>query len=127
METVLKDKRFLVVEDEEVNFYLIRDILENFESIIIWAEVGQEAIDMIRAKQHFDLVLMDINLPGMDGLEVTREIKKILPDIPIVAQTAFALDSEIQNCYNAGCCGYVLKPFTMKELVSTVVKALEEN
>jgi CheY-like chemotaxis protein len=127
MDSILKGKRILVVEDEEVNFYLIRDILENFQTLITWAEVGQLAIDLVRQGEEFDLVLMDINLPAMDGIEVTREIKKIRPNLPIVAQTAFALDSEIQNCFDAGCSGYVLKPFTMSELVKVVVKALEEN
>lgn len=125
MESILKGKRILVVEDEEVNFFLIRDILDNFHTDITWAEVGQKAIDLVEAGHEFDLVLMDINLPAMDGLEVTEKIKKLRPQLPVVAQTAFALDTEIQKCFEAGCCGYILKPFTMQELVSESVKALE--
>ncbi len=124
METLLKGKRILVVEDEEVNFFLIRDILETYHAIITWAEIGQQAIDLIEDGEYFDLILMDINLPSMDGLETTQKIKAIKPDIPIIAQTAFALDSEIENCYKAGCEGVVLKPFKQKELFSAIQKVL---
>jgi two-component system cell cycle response regulator DivK len=127
MVSFLKGKSILVVEDEETNWFLIRDILENFQAITTWAEIGPKAIDLIKSGEKFDAVLMDINLPSMDGLEVTREIKKIHPDIPIIAQTAFALNSEIENCYQAGCSAHVLKPFTMTELTEVLRKVLKSE
>ncbi len=125
MEQLLKNKRILVVEDEETNWFLLRDILEGYSAKVVWAEIGQRAIDMISEGQHFDLILMDIHLPTIDGLEVTEKIKSIQPDIPIIAQTAFALDNEIQNCYDAGCDGHVLKPFSIPELSAAIKKVLK--
>lgn len=125
MEQFLKDKRVLVVEDEETNWFLLRDILKTFSADAVWAEVGQKAIDMITEGEHFDLILMDIHLPFMNGLEVTEKIKAMNSDIPIIAQTAFALDDEIRNCYDAGCDGHILKPFSIPELSAAIKKVLE--
>lgn len=123
----LKGKSILVVEDEETNWFLIRDILEGFQALTTWAEVGPKAIDLIKCGERFDAILMDINLPSMDGLEVTRKIKLLRPDIPVVAQTAFAQESEIENCYKAGCSAHILKPFTINELVIGLKKVLGDD
>jgi two-component system, cell cycle response regulator DivK len=120
MYSFLKGRTILVVEDEETNWFLLRDILESFQAITTWAELGSKAIDLIKSGAKFDAVLMDINLPAMDGYEVTRRIKAIRPDIPVIAQTAFALDSEIENCYQAGCSAHVIKPFTIAELTEAL-------
>ena len=129
MENILKGKQILVVEDEEINWFLIRDILHSYQALTTWAEVGRRAIDLIEAGEYFDAVLMDINLPSMDGFEVTRRILQLRPEMPVIAQTAFALNEEIQMCYQAGCVGHVCKPFTVQELVSVVESVLsgEEN
>ena len=125
MDTFLKGKSILVVEDEETNWFLIRDILEGYQAIITWAEIGAKAIDLIKAGENFDAILMDINLPSMDGFEVSRKIKLIRPDIPIIAQTAYALDTEIRKCYDSGCAGHVIKPFTVAELITALRKVIE--
>ncbi|MGD2034352.1 MAG: response regulator [Bacteroidales bacterium] len=125
MDQLLKDKRILVVEDEETNWFLLRDILTGFSAQVVWAEIGQKAIDLIENGEKFDLILMDIHLPSMDGLEVTEKIKAIHPEIPVIAQTAFALDEEIRNIYDAGCDGHVLKPFSIPELSAAIKKILQ--
>ncbi len=127
MYNFLKGKSILVVEDEETNWFLIRDMLEGFQTLTTWAEIGPKAIDLVRSGERFDAILMDINLPAMDGLEVTRRIKFLRSDIPVIAQTAFALDTEIENCYKAGCSAHVLKPFTLTELVDALRKVLSEE
>jgi two-component system, cell cycle response regulator DivK len=124
MNNSLKGKRILVVEDQETNWFLIRDILENYEVETIWAEVGQKAIDLISERHLFDVILMDINLPYMDGYEVTRQIREIDPGIPIIAQTAFAISEEIKLCYEAGCVAHICKPFSEYELTSSIANAL---
>ncbi len=124
MKQLLKDKKILVVEDEEINWFLLRDILQGFSAQVFWAEIGQKAIDMISEGEKFDLIFMDIHLPSMDGLEVTERIKALNKGIPIIAQTAFALENEIQNCYNAGCDGVILKPFSIPELSAAIRKVL---
>jgi len=124
MDNFLKGKSILVVEDEETNWFLIRDILDTFQALTTWADLGNKAIDFVKKGENFDAILMDINLPYMDGLEVTRQIKSIRPDIPVIAQTAFALDEEIENCYDACCAAHVLKPFTASELIETLRKVI---
>jgi two-component system, cell cycle response regulator DivK len=123
----LKGKNILVVEDEETNWFLIRDILEGYQSLTTWAEIGPKAIDLVRNGERYDAILMDINLPAMDGFEVTRQIKRIRPDIPIIAQTAFALESEIESCYEAGCSAHIIKPFTINELLVALEKVLSDS
>ncbi len=123
MSELLKGKSILTVEDEETNWFLIRDILLAHQAQPHWAEVGQQAIDMVQAGNHYDLVLMDLNLPVMDGLEVTRRIKDLRPDLPVVIQTACAVDSEIELCYQAGCIGHVIKPFSLGELTNAIISA----
>lgn len=125
MDTFLKGKNILVVEDEETNWFLIRDILHSYQALTSWAELGAKAIDLIKEGENYDAILMDINLPSMDGFEVSRKIKSMRPDIPIIAQTAYALDDIIEKCYNAGCSGHVIKPFTISELISALKKVLD--
>lgn len=127
MKEILKGKKILVVEDEEINWFLIRDILEESEVELTWAEIGHKALDLIRSGRKFDLVLMDIKMPSLDGLEVTRQILKMQPDLPVLAQTAFALDEEIENAYRAGCCGHILKPFTIDELQNAILKVFSKE
>lgn len=126
MDNILKGKRILVVEDEESNWFLIRDILDCFQILTTWAEVGQKAIDMIKDGEYFDAILMDIHLPSMNGIEVTQHIKSIRKDLPIIAQTAFTMNSEIEKCYKAGCVAHVCKPFTIKDLTSVLEKVFSE-
>ena len=125
-ESFLKGKHILVVEDEETNWFLIRDILEPHQVILSWAELGQKAVDLVRNGENFDAILMDINLPKMDGLEVTRQIKSMRSEIPVIAQTAFALEEEIKLCYEAGVNGHVLKPFTISELLEALRKVFPD-
>jgi len=124
MDNFLKGKSILVVEDEEINWFLIRDTLDLYQVLTTWAELGKKAIDMVKKGENFDAILMDINLPYMDGYEVSRQIKALRPDIPIIAQTAFALEEEIENCYEAGCTAHVLKPFTANELIDVLKKVI---
>jgi two-component system, cell cycle response regulator DivK len=127
MEDILKGKHILVVEDEESNWFLIRDILECFQVITTWAEVGQKALDLVKSGEYFDAILMDIHLPSMDGIETTRRIKSIRKDLPVIAQTAFTMNSEIEKCYKAGCDSHVCKPFTVNDLKNVLIKVLTES
>jgi two-component system, cell cycle response regulator DivK len=106
-------KRILVVEDQSDNRQIIRDMLAPTDYEISEAENGQEALAAI-AKQRPDLILMDIQLPIMDGYEATRRIKAdaSLRSIPIIAVTSYALSGEGQKARVAGCDDYVPKPFS---------------
>ena len=105
-------KRILVVEDQEDNRQIIRDLLSATDYEITEAESGEQALEAV-SKQRPDLILMDIQLPGIDGYGVTRRIKAdpALRSIPIIAVTSYALSGEEQKARAAGCDEYVPKPY----------------
>ena len=93
----------LITEDEEVNFFYLKTLLKKTEAIILRAKNGKEAVDIIAEyKGGVDLILMDINMPVMDGYEAMRIIKSKHPDLPIIAQTAYTLNNDRHKCLKAG-------------------------
>lgn len=114
-------KRILVVEDQPDNRQIIRDMLAPTEYEIIEAEDGQQALEAI-AKQRPDLILMDIQLPIIDGYTATRKIKAdpALRSIPIIAVTSYALSGEEKKAREAGCDDYVPKPFSPRQLLAKI-------
>jgi len=114
-------KRILVVEDTEDNRQIIRDLLTSAGYEMIEAITGEEGVAL--AAQHKpDLILMDIQLPVIDGYEATRRIKAIpeLRAIPVIAVTSYALAGDEQKTRDAGCDGYVAKPFSPRQLLAKV-------
>jgi two-component system, cell cycle response regulator DivK len=114
-------KRILVVEDQPDSRRIIRDMLAGTDYEITEAENGEEALAAI-AKQRPDLVLMDIQLPIMDGYTATKQIKAdpALRSIPIIAVTSHALDGEEQTARAAGCDGYVPEPYSPRQLLAKI-------
>jgi two-component system, cell cycle response regulator DivK len=114
-------KRILVVEDQVDNRKIIRDTLAGTDYEIIEAENGEEALAAI-AKARPDLILMDIQLPIMDGYTATRHIKgdPALRSIPIIAITSYALSGEEKKAREAGCDDYVPKPYSPRELLAKI-------
>ncbi len=121
----LEGKKILVVDDEETNYLLIKGNLFDTDVKIFWARVGQEAIDMILRGEQFDLVFMDVKMPVMDGFETTKKIKKIIPSLPVIAQTAYAAPEEIRKCRAAGCDDYISKPYNLDTLMQLTIKYLK--
>lgn len=111
----------LVVEDEPFNRKLIRDILAHRGTAVIEAANGREGVDLA-VEMNPGLILMDIQLPGMNGMEATRLIKAnpASRHIPIVALTGYAMDGDEKRMREAGCDGYLSKPFKIKELLKMV-------
>ncbi len=104
-------KKILIVEDDETSLYLMRVLIENQGGAVIEARDGVEALE--KASEHVpDLILMDMQLPGLDGYEATRRIKadQSLSHIPIVAVTAYAMKGDREKTMEAGCSGYISKP-----------------
>lgn len=120
-----EDKVILVVEDVDTNKIFFDAALRRTKAKILWAKDGQEAIDMFKANT-IDLVLMDLQLPVMDGYTATREIKKINQDIPIIAQTAHVMSGEREKCLEAGCDDYLAKPIRLQILIDTLSKYLNQ-
>ncbi|OQX78283.1 MAG: hypothetical protein B6D64_07040 [Bacteroidetes bacterium 4484_276] len=116
------NKKILVAEDEDSNFHLLEIMLRKTKVQLTRAYNGKEAIDLIRGGKEVDLILMDVRMPLMDGYEATALIKKFNPEIPIVAQTAYALSGDRETCLKAGCDGYISKPLNRRELYKEISK-----
>ncbi|AXT60261.1 response regulator [Aquimarina sp. AD10] len=115
----------LIVEDGEVNFLFLKTLLlkmKGYKFVIHRAENGKEALNICENNTHIDLVLMDIRMPIMDGYTATRKIKKIRPELPIVAQTAYSTEEDIQKALDAGCDDFVSKPVDRKLLGPIISK-----
>ncbi len=119
------DKVILVVEDVDTNKIFFDAALRKTSAKILWAKDGQEAIEMYK-ENDIDLVLMDLQLPIMDGYTATREIKKIDAKVPIIAQTAHVMSGEREKCLEAGCDDYLAKPIRLQILMETLSKYLNE-
>ena len=117
-------KKILVAEDNDSNFILMTYILKKFYQFER-AKNGQEAVDMVE-KGEYDLVLMDIKMPIMDGLEATKKIKETHPSLPIIALTANAFDSDRQMAFDAGCDEFLSKPISSDLCLRTFAKVLGE-
>ena len=115
-----KDMCVLVVEDNYTSFRLLEITLSRTGIKIIHVENGLTAIDAIKDHPEINLVLMDIQLPIMDGYEATSEIKKIRPELVIIAQTANAMDDDRQKCFFAGFNDYITKPIALHTMLSII-------
>jgi PAS domain S-box-containing protein len=121
---ILADKKILLVEDNEMNRVVAETILNQYGATISEAVNGMEALDTLR-HNHFDIVLMDIQMPVMDGLEATRHIRQELAsNIPIIALTANAVKGEMEKCIQAGMNDYLSKPFEEEDLIRLIAKWL---
>lgn len=117
-------KKILIAEDNDSNFVLMSYILKKhyqFER----AKNGQEAVEMAD-KNQYDIVLMDIKMPVMNGLEATKAIKEKHPDLPILALTANAFDSDRQLAMDAGCNDFLSKPVSSEECLETIKRYIGE-
>lgn len=117
-------KTILIAEDTDSNFLLLNIVLRKKYNLIR-AYNGLEAVELYQSNKP-DLILMDIKMPIMDGLEATREIRKTNSVVPIIALTANAFDSDKQKAIDAGCNGYMAKPIVAAELNAMIVEYLGE-
>ena len=121
-------KRILIVEDQEDNRTILRDVLSTVGYELIEALNGKDGVRLAQTERP-DLILMDIQLPEMDGYEATQQIKSIaeLKTIPIIAVTSYALSGDEAKARAAGCDGYIAKPFSPRELLAKVRKYLSDE
>ncbi len=120
-----KDKLILVAEDVSTNFLLVKKALRKTNVQLLWAKNGRETVDLVVENKTIDLVLMDIRMPIMNGLDATKEIKKLRPELPVIAQTAYAMDGDRENSIDAGCDDYISKPINLREFVELIAKYLD--
>jgi PAS domain S-box-containing protein len=114
----------LIVEDIEPSYILLYSMLRKTGANIIWARNGQEAIT-ICTEQQIDLVLMDIRMPLVNGLEATQKIKTFKPKLPVIAQTAYTQEEDRTRIFNSGCDDYISKPIEMDILYDKLNRFLE--
>ncbi len=117
----MANKTVLVVEDNELNMKLVRSLLQIRNYGVLEAVDAETGIQLTR-KHRPDLVLMDVQLPGIDGLKATQIIKEdpALKDIPVVALTSYAMQGDEEKAVKAGCTGYITKPLDTKAFLETI-------
>jgi two-component system cell cycle response regulator DivK len=117
--------KVLVVEDNKDNFKIVNYALQRFGYEVLWAERGEDGIDLA-LKEHPHFILMDINLPGIDGMEAARRIREseACRDIPIIAITAHAMSGDRERIIATGCNGYIEKPIDPINLVEQIHKII---
>jgi two-component system, cell cycle response regulator DivK len=114
----------LIVEDVESNYLYLNAVLTKLNAQIEWVKNGIEAVNFAKDHPDLNLILMDLQMPEMNGYDATREIKKIYPKLIIIAQTAFAMSDDRTKALEAGCDDYLAKPIRSKDLLDTVNKYL---
>lgn len=120
-------KKVMIVEDNELNMKLFRDVIETSGYMSIQTRSGLEALEI--ARQHKpDIIIMDIQLPEISGLEITKQIKEDnnLQDIPVIAVTAFAMKGDEERIRKGGCEAYISKPISLSIFMETIKKYIGE-
>jgi two-component system cell cycle response regulator DivK len=116
-------KTVLIVEDNETSNIYFEAALRKTKARLLWAKNGLDAVELVKNNK-VNLVLMDINMPKMDGIEATQIIKSLFPQIIVVVQTAFILSGEEKLCQEAGCDEFITKPIRLKYLLDTINRYL---
>jgi signal transduction histidine kinase/ligand-binding sensor domain-containing protein/CheY-like chemotaxis protein len=124
LKPIWEGKSILVVEDDPSNFMLIHEILKTTGIKIIQAENGDEALKILSSGNSPDIIIMDVKLPGIDGYETTRRIRESNKEIPIIANTAYAMEGDRNKSIEAGCNEYISKPTDRKLLINLINKYL---
>lgn len=110
----------------DYNFEYLNEILKDTKATILWAKDGIDVLNLFD-KIKVDLILMDIQLPEIDGFQATRTIRKSDKNVPIIAQTAYATNEDHQKCLAAGCNDILIKPIKMKEILDTLSRYLKPD
>ena len=117
------NKTILIAEDTDVNYFLLTAVLKETRANLVRVKDGLEAVDFVKNNE-VDLILMDINMPRMNGYDATRNIKQIRSDIPIIVQTAMHFDDESDEAYKAGADDYIAKPIDLKTFMKKMERFL---
>ncbi len=119
------NKSILIVEDDEISMEFLVELLLPTKVNVFSAKDGQTAIDLCRANPQIDLVLMDVRLPVVNGREAMLEIKRQRPELPIIAQTAFAMSGDKEKYLESGFDDYISKPIIMEEIIKKITAFFE--
>ncbi len=111
-------RRILVAEDEQSNYYLLRHILDKTGAEVIHVTTGEDVLDVLSNGKVYDLLLLDIKMPGMDGLTTVKTLRERKINLPVIAQTAYAMSQDRERCLSAGCNEYITKPIKTRDLLA---------
>jgi|AMQJ01.1.fsa_nt_gi CheY-like chemotaxis protein len=117
---VWEGKNVLIAEDIMSNYNFLRLLLKKSKVNVLWVENGKDAVETVLNNDSIDLVLLDINLPLLNGYEVVKKIKEKRPNLPVIAQTAYALGGDREKSLAAGCDDYVSKPISIPLLLKKI-------
>jgi two-component system cell cycle response regulator DivK len=123
----LTNKNILVVEDDEMSARYLVELLGDAGAIVTHVDSATDAIFAANSNKAIDLILMDIQLPDMNGWQLTRILKKVNKNIPIIVQSAFSLESHIKKSYEAGCDFFISKPIDSDLLFDLIAKAMSQQ
>jgi len=113
-------QKIVIAEDDSSNYLYLKALLKKTKAELIWVQTGRAAVSAVTDTPDVKMVLMDMKMPDMGGIEASAEIKRINPNIVIIAQTAFSLASEREEILSAGCDDFVLKPISGKVLLEKI-------
>ncbi|MFW5820142.1 MAG: hybrid sensor histidine kinase/response regulator [Bacteroidota bacterium] len=117
-----ENRTILIAEDVESNFIYLQELLKPSDAKLIWARNGKEAVGYVKSNKDIDLVLMDILMPEMDGYEATKEIKKMRPELPVIAQTAYSLEGSENKDDVKRFDDFLIKPIWSPQLMEAIGK-----
>ncbi len=123
----LNNRKILVAEDDSSNYLFIESFLKRSGANILWARDGLQAFEIFKAEDNIDLILMDIKMPNLDGIEATKKIRKINTEIPIIALTAYAFTNDQKKSIRAGCNDYLSKPVKLEVLSETLTRYVNKT
>lgn len=117
-------KTILIAEDEAVSRFLFEKALKKTKANLFFVKNGVEAVEMVKENTEIDAVIMDIRLPLMDGLEATAKIKELIPEMPIIIQSAYAMQSTREEAIESGCDDFITKPIKVETLLAILHRHL---
>lgn len=117
-------KTVWVVDDDLPSYQLIEELFSDLDVTLRHFDSGYKLMDFFRDKETPDLVIMDVQLPGVDGLELTRQMKECDPSVPVVAYTSYAMPGDRERCLKSGCNEYISKPIDLDSFYEKVIRYL---
>lgn len=123
----MSDKKYpniVIAEDVESNYLYLKAVLTKLDANVFWARNGIEVLEICEREKNIDLVLMDLQMPDMNGYEATGILKEKYPKLPVIAQTAFAMSDDREKAISAGCDDYLAKPIKSNDLLMMSLKYL---
>jgi len=117
-------KTILIAEDEAVSRFLFEKALKKTKANLFFVKNGVEAVEMVKENTEIDAVIMDIRLPLMDGLEATVKIKELIPEMPVIIQSAYAMQTTREEAIESGCDDFITKPIKVETLLAILHRHL---